>query len=29
MVDQITELHPAMQYFHIGANEVIYYGVCL
>ena len=25
MVDQIMELHPAVQYFHIGADEVIYY----
>ena len=22
MVDQIMELHPAVQYFHIGADEV-------
>ena len=31
MIDQMMELHPAVQYFHIGADEVNYkqtYGPC-
>ena len=24
MIDQMMELHPAVQYFHIGADEVNY-----
>lgn len=28
MIDQIMELHPAVQYFHIGADEVYHLGAC-
>ncbi|XP_033737366.1 hexosaminidase D-like isoform X1 [Pecten maximus] len=28
MIDQVIELHPGLQWFHIGADEVYHIGVC-
>ncbi|MBO8831442.1 family 20 glycosylhydrolase, partial [Staphylococcus aureus] len=28
MIDQVVSLHPAIQHFHIGADEVYHLGLC-